>query len=66
VNNDQEGALRALASDQPNTHSGSLTAIESLINGLDCGVLGSAGAPQGKGEACAKSAFDIGGTDTQP
>jgi hypothetical protein len=66
LNNDQVGALRALASDYPNTNSGSLTAIELLINGLDCGVLGSAGAANGKGEACAKSAFNIEGSDTLP
>ncbi len=66
LNNDQEGALRALASDQPNTNSGSLTAIKLLINDLDCGVLGSAGTPQGQGEACAKTAFDIGEADTGP
>jgi hypothetical protein len=66
LNNDQEGALRALASDYPNTNSGSLTAIELLINGIDCGVLGSAGSPNRKGEACAKSAFNIEGSDTLP
>ncbi|SPE36440.1 hypothetical protein SBBP1_930002 [Burkholderiales bacterium] len=66
LNNDQVGALRALASDYPNTNSGSLTAIELLIDGLDCGVLGSADAQNGKGEACAKSAFNIGETDTPP
>ena len=64
LNNDQVGALRALASDYPNTNSGSLTAIELLIDGLDCGVLGSADAQNGKGEACAKSAFNIEGSDT--
>ena len=66
LNNDQVGALRALASDYPNTNSGSLTAIELQINGLDCGVLGSAGTPNGRGEACAKAAFDIGEPDTGP
>jgi hypothetical protein len=43
-----------------------LTEIQLLIDGQDCGVLGSAGADEGKAAACAKSAINIEAPDALP
>ncbi len=62
----QRLALQALPTHTPNLNSGSLTSIQLLIDGQDCGVLGSAGADQGKGQGCAKSAINFEGPDVLP
>jgi hypothetical protein len=63
---DQRLALFALPTHTPNIDPNALTEIQLLIDGQDCGVLGSAGADEGKAAACSKSAINFGGPDALP
>jgi hypothetical protein len=51
---DERLALLALPTHQPNLNPNTLTEIQLLIDGQDCGVLGSAGADPNKAAACTK------------
>ena len=64
--NDQVLALLALPTDTPDIDPDVLTEIQLLIDGQDCGVLGSAGADPAKGAGCSKSALTIAEPDALP
>jgi hypothetical protein len=63
---DQRLALMALPTHTPTLNPNVLTEIQLSIDGQDCGVLGSAGADEGKAAACTKSAINIESPDALP
>jgi hypothetical protein len=65
-NKDQILALFALPTHTPTIASVDLDIIQMLIDGEDCGVLGSAGADPKVAAACAKGPINVPGSDSLP